>query len=323
MAPTGYLATAVAAFFALRAVNAIQPQPVGHFLTSSELENVSSIPCLKTKQRDPSYDCKTGSLVVHAGEFQYLSMGSYPHYEESICNSHGDFFCDPTAALTAAEGKDVVKELAFLRKTNLVTCGHLQNDTVDPRHLQPFYLGVALATGFPMESSDQDSLEQFGRFVEAHWNMDKKFVGSPIPYLHCPNTAMLIILPDRNQAFLSTSSCEFICRTRGGPEVITATRLALSNEGTYAAVMSGIREVYHILQRTPSVNDIPSIQQPRIQLYPEGRVEGGQWFHTVQRIIFGVIVVVLFMALLIGFCILFSIPGFDTRRPKRGEYVEA
>jgi len=315
LAPPGRCVARVAAVLA--AVHAIQPKPAGHFLTSSELANVSTIPCLKTKQRDPSYDCETGSLVVHAGEFQHLTMGSYPHYEESICNSRGEYFCDPTAVLTADESAEITRELAYLRKTNLVTCGHLQNNSVDPRHLRPFYLGVAIATGFPVESSNPDSLQQFGRFIDAHWNMAQKFVGGTIPYANCPNTAMLVVLPDRHQVYLSASSCEFICGSRGGPEVITATSLALSNKGAFAGIMAGIREVYHVLQKNPSVNDYPLIPQ-KSGSDSKLQSESGHWFHTVQRIIFGIIVVILFLALIIGFLILFSIPGFDGHRAKWG-----
>eukprot|EP00413_Alexandrium_margalefii_P000806 CAMPEP_0204511020 /NCGR_PEP_ID=MMETSP0661-20131031/203_1 /ASSEMBLY_ACC=CAM_ASM_000606 /TAXON_ID=109239 /ORGANISM="Alexandrium margalefi, Strain AMGDE01CS-322" /LENGTH=210 /DNA_ID=CAMNT_0051516077 /DNA_START=79 /DNA_END=708 /DNA_ORIENTATION=- len=193
------LAAALAAL-AARPSGAIQPKAEGHFLTNTELRNITAVSCLEARQRNPGIRCRNETLMTRpmAGTTfsGQLNAGNYPNYKEPVCNSNGEFFCDPSSIFSMEERKNLTAELKQLRYNNPVTCGYRLNDPVDPRHYQPFYLGVALATKWPSGESDPDSLQQLGQIIDADWNMDRLFVGSPLPYLRCPNTAVIIFLPE-------------------------------------------------------------------------------------------------------------------------------
>jgi len=230
------------------------PEPSGHFLTNTELAPIESIDCLQEKQKSPSYNCtdRTVGAVTgtSAGVISSLNAGNYPLWNEATCNGNGEFFCDPTLALTSAERLKLTELLSKLRQRSSVTCGRLVDDPADENHISPFYLGVAIATGFPKIDSDFESLQAFGRFVDGRWNMKQRVLGETYERLQCPNTAILIVLPDQRRAFLSSASCIFICKDRGGPEVMVRT-LEMFNEGTYKAVQAGILEVYRFLGLVP------------------------------------------------------------------------
>lgn len=214
------------------------------------------------------------------------------------------------------ERKSLTDELARLREEHLVTCGRLLNDPVDPRHLQPFYLGVAMATKWPTGESDPDSLQQFGQVVAAEWNMDRLFVGSPQPYARCPNTAMLVFLPDIRRAFLSSSSCEFLCQARGGPEVVTATLVTYDKEGPVAAVRAGMREVYRVVSRGKTQAATGSSNQQAAAGAGADEGASGAMALWLQRILFGVAVAALVVSLVFGLIVLLLAPGWIPKRRK-------
>lgn len=228
----------------------------GHFLTNTELTPISDVACLQAKQRNPAVVCVNGTIEVRGGapgfgtwmSSSVLGAGNFPNYKDTICNSGGEYLCDVDSVLTAADRDNINAEMKSLREHSTVTCGRLGTDPIDKLHRQPFYLGVAILQAWPMSSSDTESLQQFGRSVAARWNMDEPFVGSTIPFLRCPTTGMLLILPDRNEAYLSTESCEFICQAHGGPEVETAASTMMRLNGTAAGVLAGLREAYAVLK---------------------------------------------------------------------------
>lgn len=230
----------------------------GHFLTDTELSPITAITCLEAKQRNPMIECESTEVTGRGFMHNYFGtgnfhIGNYPHYKSPECKGNGEPFCDPFNTLTPLQRANLTTALGQLRSRVNVLCGRTLNDAVDRRHYQPFYLGIAIVMNFPLLETDPESLQQFGRIVAAQWNMDRDYVGESTPYHHCPNTGILVIIPDKEQAFLSTSSCEFICKDRGGPEVAIATIRALVKEdgGIYPAVWAGMREVYRVLDVGP------------------------------------------------------------------------
>ncbi|CAK0870338.1 unnamed protein product [Prorocentrum cordatum] len=202
----------IAAAFAPRTGLGIQPAAKGHFLTSREPRNITSVvDCLKAKQEDPTVEC---SESANTSEFTgKLSAGNFPDYEDAVCKSVNDeFFCDFDGLLSEKERQVLAWELKKMRNDNLVPCGRLLHDKVDPWHLQPFYLGVVVLADWPLKQADPESLQQFGQVVASQWNMDKTYAGNPPGRLTCPNTGVLLVLPSLRQAYLSTASCEFICQ---------------------------------------------------------------------------------------------------------------
>uniref|UniRef100_A0A7S1PZK1 Uncharacterized protein n=1 Tax=Alexandrium catenella TaxID=2925 RepID=A0A7S1PZK1_ALECA len=318
------LAAALAAL-AARPAAGIQPKAEGHFLTNSELRSITAISCLEARQRNPGVKCRNESLMtrpVAGTSFSgQLNAGNYPNFREPVCNSGNEFFCDPSSIFSMEERKNLTAELKRLRRDNLVTCGHLLDDPVDPRHYQPFYLGVALAARWPSGESDPDSLQQLGRIIDADWNMDRLFVGQPIPYLKCPNTAILIFMPEIRRAFVSASSCEFICQDKGGPEVATAALVALDREGPAAAVRAAIREAYRIVSRgsanawtPPSVSiakhkdgyDTQARSAPQERAAPV----------VIQRVLYGFALAALVLSLAVAAVFLLVSPGWLWAKPR-------
>lgn len=220
------------------------------------------------------------------------------------------YMCDPTQALTPQERVDLQNELQTLRYDVPVQCGSLQNDPEGERHLQPFYLGVALATEWPRSQQDPASLQWLGESLVSRWNMDHLYTGSHRPYAMCPNSAMLIILPDSRQAYLASQSCEFVCAERGGPEVVTAILAALDRQGVAEAVQVGIREVYRVLQHTDPMSDTPYSA-------PARRGPSLGLWNFLQRLIFGLAVLALIGSLVVAFAVLLLAPGLVGRLGKR------
>merc|ERR1719486_1262548 len=107
-------------------------------------------------------------------------------------------------------------------------------------------------------------MQYFGRVVMSEWGLSPIYNGVDAEnavdqsemyswddyQANCPTTAMLIILPDHHEAFLSAPSCEFICQSRGGPEVVAETLAALDKGGVAAAINAGIAEVDRVLSQT-------------------------------------------------------------------------
>lgn len=240
-----------------------------HFLTNTELGPISSVACLEAKQKNPRVVCDDADSVPTlpgAGEFGgaknasqlwsgELSAGNFPNYQDPACNSNGEYLCDPNEVMTAEERASVAAELKKMREENLVTCGHLLDDKVDPRHLQPFYLGVVVIKEWPISQSDPESLQQLGQIISAQWNMNEAYVGNLRPYVRCPNAGVLLILPNSRQTYLSAESCEFICQARGGPEAITASQLGLRKSVADAA-LAGVDSVYRFLGRVPEKSSV-------------------------------------------------------------------
>lgn len=313
----------------------IQPRVEGHFLTNHELSNISSVDCLEAKQKDPTFKCKSENYTSFVGK---ISAGNFPDYQDSVCKSvNGEFFCDPKGLLTVKERTSLAVELKRLREDNLVVCGKQLNDKVDPRHLQPFYLGVVLLSEWPMVEADPESLQQLGQIIASQWNMDKLYAGEPAGRLTCPTTGVLLVLPDLRQAYLSTPSCEFICQAHGGPEVITATVKAWHNHAKLDGVLAGMRAAYKILGESNPLRPKPtniaadgtessieassesSLKVPEQEVSPQESNNSesiGSMSNAIQRLVFGFVVICFGLSLVTGFLLLLLGPGFLASRRK-------
>jgi len=296
-----------------------QPPPSGHFLTDHELKPIVTISCLEAKQKDRNVQCTGNAFTVQRGGKVEgpLNAGNYPSWKEGRCLSGGEFFCDPNDLLTSEERNLAREELRTLREQASVTC-----DLKPPQvglshgdyHYQPFYLGVALANGWPHSEAGPDSLQFFGQVVASRWNMTYLWNGYPPNYAGCPNQAMLVILPDLRQAYVSSPSCQFICQDRGGREVVTAVLADLDRHGLSQAVQTGIWEVYHVVNATGAVGrafkkaigadavkvvNLPNELDPGLSL-------AVNW---TQRILYVIAVITFFLSLGVALLVCWIAPG--------------
>mmetsp|Transcript_596 Transcript_596/g.991 ORF Transcript_596/g.991 Transcript_596/m.991 type:complete len:409 (+) Transcript_596:99-1325(+) len=237
-------------------------------LTKKQLANIRSIKCLKEKQQDPTHHCEyNGELEEWHKNSQYtLSIGSFPkNYEDRRCNSHGEFLCDPDDVLEDASAIKVSEKLHNFRDDTAVKCAN-NVDPTDPyaaeHSTRNFNLAVVIADEWPDQETDASSLQKFGLVVMGQWGLMPMYNGVDTEnsvdnhytwneyYKNCPNAAALIFLPRLNKVFLSSPSCEFICSSRGGPEVKAVAEEALQREGLAAAIGAGIDEVGRVLRET-------------------------------------------------------------------------
>jgi len=182
---------------------------------------------------------------------------NYPSYLDSICNSQGDFLCNPAnsngqTAMNSSEASNVSQILNKLRSQDesLVVCGQSLQDPVDRWHYQPFYLGVAILPDWSSKPTDSATLDSLGQLILADWNMDSLYVGEPRPARMCLNEAMLFVVPSKGEVYLASPSCDFICGSYGAPQAVLAANRALRSSGSvYESVVAGTNEVYAHLAR--------------------------------------------------------------------------
>lgn len=239
-------------------------------LSPEELRKISSIACLKARQKDPRASCEglkdgaPGGVVTPAtlrnsdaptAPPEHFGIGDWPHWSDERCNSHGEFLCDPGGALMAGSQARVADLLKGVREQVTVTCRRLdaklgpqeeggpcsKSNAIDTT-TRKFNLGVVVANEWPQSEADTDTLQKFGLYVLNRWGLmpiyngvdTRNAVDPPLSMeeytTNCPNSALLIVLPSYNQVFLSAPSCEFICNDRGGPEVATRVQHALDSE---------------------------------------------------------------------------------------------
>lgn len=310
------------------------PALQGHMLTAAELSPIENIECLEAKQRDPAVNCSMAAPIAAAAPPLpiKLNVANFPSWKSPSCNGEGEFFCDPDKLLTADERKNLTALMKELRKGQHITCGpQLQHDPVDKWHYDPFYLGVAIAKDWPLHESDAQSLQSFGRILAGRWNMTFPWDGSPSFYARCPNEAMLIILPDKRQAHLSSPSCMFVCEEKGGPEVATATVLQLDSHGLADAVKAGMSEVYKVLAEStpmhkPGWQPVEKTAGTWGAWDKEGKAAGGavaetSWEQSLwdwsQRVFFGIAVLLLAGSLAVSVLVCYLAPGMakDLNKP--------
>jgi hypothetical protein len=227
---------------------------------------------------DGHYD----SFGRNTGPNEILTISTYPHFSDECCHSGGEYFCDPDNLLTEQDQKDIQKNLNVFANIHPVQCPRLtpyrysgishngrgdrslprdkanyddqnydrsynyryyqNNDNYDQRYDRSFWVGIALAKDLPPSESDPDSLQTMGLLLLSRWGLTQ-------PLEVCSHAAMIIIVPEERVAHIATSSCDFICAERGGPEVVTAIIAALDEGGPAAAVRAGIIETGRVVKR--------------------------------------------------------------------------
>lgn len=240
------------------------------------------------------------AVSAEAGPF--LNAANYPSFKDVSCNSNGTYICDPSDVLLSEDKQGIAVELKRLQDLYPVTCGQLQNDPVDTLHVQPFYLGVIIAQDWPQSMQDSVTMQSFGKVVGSSWNMGQLYVGQPVPFLKCPNTAMLILLPDSNQAYLSSESCEFLCQATGSGSVAEKALEGLKVSPA-AAVLAGIQQAYALLPQASAAAVAAAAATPAQDSSGEANVL------FLQRAIFVFSVVALACSAVIGLIVLMLAPG--------------
>lgn len=304
------------------------PTPRGHMLTDHELHSTESVACLEARQKNPGADCsllQASGRKGWAGEGQ-LNAGNYPFWADPICHGDGkSYFCDPENLLSNDDREDVLKFIKEQRESTFITCGpQVQHDPVDRWNYQPFYLGVAIADDWPLQESDPQSLQQFGRILAGRWNMTFPWDGNPTFNARCPNEGILVILPKYRQAFFSSGSCMFLCDTKGGPEIAAATIGMLNSGGLMAGVKAGVKQVYTGLQETSPMH--PAGWEPVEKTsatwggipYGSSPVSGKSssssesWvWNLVQRFMFAIALVVLAGSVVMAILVCVKAPGMN------------
>lgn len=246
----------------------------------------------KVKERHPEAATTTTTTLVAAPpevESEPLSIANYPSWNEAQCLSAGEYFCDPEQLLEANVRKNLTDELRSLREQSEVKCGQLDSKLAaeDKTHYERFNLGVAIVGKWPSGDIDPVTLQKFGLVLMARWGLMPSYNGvdssdgesnSQQYSDNCPNAAVLILLPEHGEVFLSSPSCEFICSERGGPEVMNAAIGALHREGLAAAAQEGMQQVRRIIKATQPL----SLEEPAKRL--SRRSAGRDWKEVNARV---------------------------------------
>lgn len=233
-----------------------------------------------------------------------ISLYNFPNYQEPVCRSNDAPVCDPYAFLSTSEGQTLSSELEKLRSQYLVVCEDLIQEPIDQRHLQPFYVGVAIAQANGAEMS-LSTLRQYGHLILSEWNMGNSAANGQV--MRCPNQALLLIVPDKSQAVLVTESCRYVCEEQGAkaPQVVTKS---LHTGSVADAVLAGVRSVYTSLPNTVAQGEDMPLPAVEAQAIPsESNAETSVLF--VQRAIFAFAVMALGFSLLVGLLVMCFAPG--------------
>lgn len=298
-----------------------------------DLSNITSVKCLEARLKDPNADC--GKLVeprrvvieysMHhddhtqtAGDSAVediqpvnknepeVSFYNYPNFRADACGSQGSHFCDPYGSLNSSESQMIANELVLLSKQHLVTCPDLFLEPINERHLQPFYLGVALAKADRPVDMERSALKQYGHLIMTEWNMDRLYAADS-QNTRCPNQALLLILIDRNKAVLSTESAAFIEEDSSKSSAVEeAAEAALkSGDGVSAAVLAAVRKAYTSLENTvPEGQDIPPAYTKVQQASNDNT-----WLTFMQRALFAFACGALGLSLCVGLLVMCLAPG--------------
>lgn len=206
-------------------------------------------------------------LVPDQWEGEPLGIATYPSWQQKRCRSGGELLCDPEGILGMGKDKqDILLALHEFHEQVYVQCkkeGAMYDERYPGEVLteeQRFSFGVAIASHFP-EMTDAQTLQSFGLVLMSRWGLLPTYNGAsssstdslrnkPLHDHGCPNSALLILLPDTGEAFLSSASCELLCSDRGGPEITIAAEEALKIGGPVAAIKAGLEQVRRILKIT-------------------------------------------------------------------------
>lgn len=253
-------------------------------------------------------------LLPGQEEGEPLGIATYPSWQEKRCRSGGELLCDPEGILGMGKDRqDILLALHEFQEQVYVQCrkkGALYDERYPGEVLteeQRFSFGVAIASHFP-EMTDAQTLQSFGLVVMSRWGLLPIYNGAsssssqslknkPLHDQGCPNSALLILLPDTGEAFLSSASCELLCNDRGGPEITVATETALQREGPVAAIKAGLEQVRRVLKITrplslqPNSESLAKQQAHRFLMWNEKVWASDLVYVSTTRCIYGAILV--------------------------------
>lgn len=268
-----------------------------HYLTSEQLADIDSIPCLEKKQKNPLAKCDqvaTNEQTASSNIVPPWSIANYPMWTDPQCKSNGEYFCDPDGLLSPDARKNVTDRLRYLRRTAFVDCPMINlgaNPYNDKSTKTNFFLGIALAKDFPETESNPESLQQFGMETMARWTTETAgYQGPQIINNGCGNIALLIVLPTISTAFLASPSCKHLCKDNGGDTVNQAVVTAFDVNGLEFGLLEGIETVGQLINvqsgrpvaaKIPTRGDKQEVQQAQEESAS-----------TFQRIIFALLVVI-------------------------------
>lgn len=268
----------------------------GYYVPKSELEKIDTIDCLKAKQSNPMASC-TGteepSLAYDATYAPPWGPGNYPTWKHPMCNSGGEYFCDPDNALSREAQSNITAALKRMRETSVVTCKYATGTQRESK--KTFFLGVAVAKDWPIAQADPASLQQFGLVTMAKWGMEGLWMGPQVNYASCASVALLVVLPKGPHVLLASPSCAFICKDKGGPLVQASVLQNIDSDGggLQEAIEEGIKAVAAIIK-------YGDVNAPKSKAFWKMSVSGEAAFTLWQQLILiGIVVVVIMSGLFV------------------------
>lgn len=274
----------------------------GYYLPKKELDTIYTIDCLKAKEENPLAKC-TGPEQKQAIDTVYAppwSLGNYPTWSDPICNSGGEYFCDPDNSLSPEARANISIKLKQIRDSVVVDCKY--GTGIQDQKKRTFFLGVALAKDWPTAEADPASLQQFGLVTMAQWGMEGLWMGPQVNFASCPSVALLVVLPKAPHVLLASPSCTFICKDKGGPLVQNAVLQKINNDGSglQQAIESGISAVSGFVQN----KDLQSVPKPKA-VWGETLSEDASFTLWQQWILAGVMLIVIVSAVFLFISVVF------------------
>lgn len=249
------------------------PSKDAAYLTGRQLSDTDSIDCLLRKQHGQpcvkisKHDHLANRNVPNIPDLGPVKpwkekegwwVGTYPDYtDKETCHSGGERFCDPDDVLNATERCQIERALNHFSNNHNVACAIPGTGN---REQYPFFLGVAVVRRLPDQLLDENSMKRFGDGVMARWHL--------LDDRGCPNSAVLVISSETEEAVVASSSCEFICESRGGNAVALRMKeelvMAETSQGgsPVSAILGGIHEFGPILKENNPLLDKAGVGLP-------------------------------------------------------------
>eukprot|EP00913_Durusdinium_trenchii_P029073 g27260.t1 len=143
------------------------------------------------------------------------------------------------------------------------------------------------------------SLKQYGHLIMSEWTLDSFFASPPTSVTHCPNKALLLVLPKNGQAALVTDSCHYLCedRSKSGQTIETQ----MKSHTVAGAVLAGLRDAYTSLPvSVVQGEDMPPVK-PLQESTETSTTSAETWVLFIQRAIFAFAVMALGLSFAVGF----------------------
>jgi hypothetical protein len=282
-------------------------------LVPSDLKGIIDIKCLKARLADPNATCYDSPDVTHASavtdtllKLENVTLLNFPSYQAPLCNSGGEYFCDPYNMLNFTEQGNVASVLQSQRQQHLVICPMLDKEPINQQHLEPFFLGVVITKDAP--DTDTSTLMDYASIIMNDWNMNAA-EAAPQQTLRCHNAGLLLIFPKLDKAVLATDTCQYMCGERStAPAVILNS---LSNGDSLAdAVTAGIEAAYKELKDSTIQGEaMPTLSSNQT-------TSQGDYITAAQQAATAFTVAALLMGLIVSSLVLVFAPGAVINRKR-------